>query len=284
MNDKGRLEIMENPLIPTNLLKRKILAGEGAVGTFVVEFRQPSIMILLANAGFDFATIDNEHGAFSIETIADLSKTAVYAGLTPLVRIPDLSYPHIAQTLDVGAQGLMVPRITTPDQVRQVIRMMRYPPLGERGNAMERGLTRFRSGPVLEALEAIHQETFLIIQIETLEAVNSLEQILAIDGVDAVLIGPNDLSIALGVPGQTDHPRVQEAIEHTIQLCQKTGICPAIHMGKIDMAVDWANRGMRLVSTGSEVAFINRGGSASVTALRQAYQSLPGQGLPRQAV
>lgn len=109
---------MSTSIIPPNRIKQALQAGQAVAGTMVVEIRQPAVMQLLANAGFDFVIIDNEHGAFNLETIADLSRTAIYVGLTPLVRIPDLTYPYVAQTLDAGAQGIMAPRITEPEQVR----------------------------------------------------------------------------------------------------------------------------------------------------------------------
>jgi 2-dehydro-3-deoxyglucarate aldolase/4-hydroxy-2-oxoheptanedioate aldolase len=258
--------------IPTNHAKNILNSGGSVTGTFVVECRQPSIMQMLKNAGFDFVTIDNEHGAFSIETIADLSRTAVWLGLTPIVRIPENSYSHLCQTLDVGAQGLMVPRITHADQVRSIVRMIHYPPEGERGNAMERGLTQFRTGDVARALCDLEKEILLIIQIETRQALENLEEILSVKGVDAVLVGPNDLSISLGYPGHPDHPVVQESIQRIIQVCQAHRVTAGIHMGKIELAVYWASQGMRLVSTGSEVAFIQRAGAAAVSALQKIFE------------
>jgi 2-keto-3-deoxy-L-rhamnonate aldolase RhmA len=260
--------ISNSSIIPPNRVKQKLQQGNSVFGTFVVEFRQASVMQLLADAGFDFATIDNEHGAFSLETIADLSRAAVLLGITPIVRIPDISYPYIAQTLDIGAQGLMVPRITNADQVKNIVRWLQYPPHGERGNAMERGLSQFRSGSVSLAIEEIPKQILLIIQIETQQAIEAIEEILSVPGVDAALIGPNDLSIAMGLPGQQDHPVVQSAIRNTIMACEQHGVVPGIHMGNLDLALYWSKQGMRLVSTGSEVAFLSRAAQASVQKLR----------------
>ena len=109
---------MPNSIITPNLMKQALQNGQSVIGTMVAEIRQPSVMQLLKNAGFDVAIIDNEHGPFNIETIADLSRTARYVGLTPIVRVPDLAYPYIAQALDAGAQGIMLPRVYTADQVR----------------------------------------------------------------------------------------------------------------------------------------------------------------------
>src|SRR6185503_10151161 len=99
----------------------------------VVEFRQPAVMTLLANAGLDFVLIDNEHGPFSIETIADLSRAARGAGITPIVRVPELTYAHVVQPLDAGAQGIMLPRVTNRDQVELCVACMKYVPQGRRG-------------------------------------------------------------------------------------------------------------------------------------------------------
>ncbi len=258
----------QESIIPPNRLKRNLLAGRLQVGMFVAEFRQPSVMQILANAGFDFALIDNEHGGFGIETIGDLSRAAVLMGITPLVRVPDIAYPYIAQTLDVGAQGLMIPRVTNAEQVRSVVQQMRYPPLGERGSALERGFTRFRRAPVQEVLDSVHRETMLVIQIETRQALENLDEILAVPGVDVALIGPNDLGIALGVPGQLEAPVLVEAIEKTISTCQQRLVCPAIAMGDPRLAVAWARRGMRMILAGSEIALMMRAGQEVLTAIQ----------------
>lgn len=239
----------------------------------VVEFRQAAVMQLLANAGFDFVIIDNEHGPFNIETIADLTRAAKHLGLTPLVRVPDLTYPHLAQPLDAGAQGLMIPRIFNAQQVRQVVQMIKYPPLGIRGNALNRGYTDFKGGSVAETMARVNEETMLIVQIETQDALDQLEEIVAIPGVDVALIGPNDLSIALGVPGQMDHPRLQAAIEKTIETCRQHNVCPAIHMNDLELAVYWAKQGMRLVSSNAEIGLLVQGGSAVSSAIRGAFES-----------
>ena len=243
-------------IIPPNRIKRALKEGQSVVGTMVVEIRQPAVMQLLANAGFDFAIIDNEHGAFNIETIADLSRTAVQVGVTPLVRIPDLTYPHIAQTLDAGAQGIMLPRVTNVEQVREAVQFMKYPPMGIRGSALSRGYTNFKSAPVDQAMAEVDQETMLVVQIETRQAVENMEEIITVPGVDVALIGPNDLSIAHNVPGQINGPEVRSIIESTIAICQKHDVIPAIHINEVDLAVSWAKQGMRLISSGSEAGLL----------------------------
>lgn len=261
---------MSTSTIPTNRIKQILGEGKSVIGTMVVEFRQPSVAQLLANAGFDFFMIDNEHGPFTIETIADLCRTAVLLGVTPIVRVPELTYAHIAQSLDAGAQGIMAPRISTPDQVREVVQMMKYPPMGIRGNALGRGFTQFKGGSVPEVMAVVNQETMLFVQVEMQGAVENIEEIVSVPGVDVALIGPNDLSIALGVAGQQNHPTVQAAIQKTIEACQRHGVYPAIHMNDLSLAVHWAKQGMRLVSSNSETGFLVKAGAEVTKAVGEA--------------
>lgn len=255
-------------VVPPNQLRERLAAGRTVVGTMLVEVRQPGIMTLLANAGFDFVLIDNEHGPFSVETIADLSRAARDAGVTPIVRIPELTYSHVCQSLDGGAQGIMLPRVTDPAQVQECLRYMKYPPEGRRGAVLGRGHTGFKGGPLAEVLAGMNRETFLIVQIETAEAVERVDELLSIPGVDAALIGPTDLSLALGVPAQNEHPKLVAAIEKTMAACAAHHVIPAIHTNDTQMTAAWARRGMRLVSIGSEVGHLVAGASQAVKTIR----------------
>ena len=256
-------------IIPPNHTKQALREGRQVIGSFIVEIRQPSIMQVMANAGFDFVTIDNEHGAFSIETIADLCRAAVYMGITPIVRVPDTAYPYLCQTLDVGAQGLMTPRVASAEQVRQIVQTITYPPECVRGSVTERGLTQLKGGAIAELIPQITNERMLIVQIETRGALEAIEEIASIPGVDAALIGPLDLSIALGVPGEVDHPIMRAAIEKTISACQRHGVAPAIHMNNLQLAVDWARKGMRLISYSSETTLLSRAGEEAIAQIKR---------------
>jgi len=259
---------MTDSAVPPNRLRQKLAAGRTVIGTMLVEIRQPGIMTLLANAGFDFVLIDNEHGPFSVETIADLSRAARDNGVTPIVRIPELTYAHVAQSLDGGAQGIMLPRVTARAQVEECVRYMKYPPEGRRGAVLSRGHTGFRAGPLAETLAAMNRETFLVIQIETAEAVEHLNELLGVRGVDAALVGPTDLSLALGVPGKMDDPKLVAAIEQTLAACNASGVIPAIHTNDLAMTAGWAGRGMRLVSISSEAGLLVGAAAQAVKTIR----------------
>lgn len=254
--------------VPPNRLRTSLEVGQLCVGTMLVELRQPSVMSLLANAGFDFVLIDNEHGQFTVETVADLSRAARGEGITPIVRVPELTYAHVAQSLDGGGQGIMLPRVTAPEQVEACLSYMKYAPRGRRGTVLARGHTGFKVGPLLETLAALNRETFLVVQVETAEAVERLDQILTIDGVDAALVGPTDLSVSLGVGGQMDHPTLIGAIERTLEACQRHGVVPAIHTNDTGMTAAWARRGMRMVSINSEIGLLMAAGRQAIGAIR----------------
>lgn len=258
---------MPSSIVPQNLLKDRLRKNQTAVGTMVVEFRQPSLMQILANAGFHFVIIDTEHGPFSIEAIAELSRAAVAAGVTPIVRVPEITYTAITQPLDAGAQGIMIPRVTDPSQVREACSIMKYTPEGRRGSVLARAHTRFQSGSVVEAMAAMNRETMLVVQVETREAVDRLDELLSVDGVNAALIGPNDLSIALGCPGDATADAMVAAIRRTIQVCRKRGITPAIHINDLGQASRWAAEGMTMVSFNSEVGLMMQSGRDAISAL-----------------
>jgi len=243
-------------IIPPNRLKSRLAKGGTAIGTFMVELRQSSVMQVLSNAGFDSVVIDSEHGPYTLETIADLTRAARAYGLTPLVRVPDLVYHLIAQPLDAGAQGVIIPRIVNVAQVQEAIQMAKFSPIGRRGSALSRGFCNFKSGDVAQASIDSNNETMVIIQIETVGALENLDQILEVPGVDAVLIGPNDLSIALDVPGQYTHPKLQEAISHVIASCDRHGVTPALHSLTLDFASYWQKRGIRFLTFSSEFSFL----------------------------
>ncbi len=252
-----------------NKAKQLLKDGGAVVGTMLVEFRQTAVMQLLANAGFDFVIIDNEHGPFDIETIADISRIARLLGVTPIVRVPDIAYAEITQPLDAGAQGIMIPRVSNVQQVRDALQMMKYPPEGRRGSVMARGHTEFKGGDVSEMMAASNRETMLVVQIETKEALESIDGILSVPGVDVGFIGPNDLSIALGVSGKLDSPPMQQAVSRLVEVCRKHNVTPAIQANDLALGQQWSRAGMRMLSFNSEAGLMMKAGIDATTALRK---------------
>jgi len=258
---------MPPSIIPQNRLKHLLREGKSAIGTMLVEVRQASVMQVLSNAGLDFVIIDNEHGAFNIETIASLSQAARQVGVTPIVRVPEWSYAHITQPLDSGAQGIMAPRITEPGQVQEIIQMMKYPPVGKRGTVVGRGHTELKTGSVVEMMSDANEESMLIVQIETRQALETVDQILAVRGVDAAFVGPMDLSVALGIPGKMTDPILVAAITSVIEACSLAKVIPAIQMNDLTLASHWASKGMKLISFNSEIGMLTQAATGAVASI-----------------
>ena len=251
-----------------NKVKRALKRGETVVGTMISEVRNSSIAQIMKVDGFDFFFIDMEHGSFSMETVADIIMAARLADIAPFIRVPDLEYFLLSRPLDAGAQGLMVPRVDTPDDVRHMVSFMKYPPVGERGCAVTRGHSDYLSPHTAEFIKHANEETLVIVQIESGMAIDHIEEMVSIPGVDVALIGPNDLSISLGIPGQPTHPKEIEAIDKMIAACLKHDVAAGIHIGNIDQLKGWMDKGMRFITYSSDVNFL-LSGAAGCKALKE---------------
>lgn len=258
---------MATSIIPENRLKKQLREGKSVIGTMLVEIRQPSIMQVLANACLDFVIIDNEHGAFTIETISDLCRSARKLGVTPIVRVPEWSYAHVTQPMDSGAQAIMAPRITDPQQVVEIVQMIKYPPAGRRGSVVARGHTDLKGGSIVDVMRDANEESMLVVQIETRQALERIDEILSVQGVDVAFVGPTDLSVSLGIAGKMTDPVLVSAITRVLESCQRHNVTPAIQMNDLTLAAHWAAKGMKLVSFNSEIGILTQGASGAVATI-----------------
>lgn len=219
-------------------------------GTFF-ELGGRGVMESLARTGLDYVIIDTEHGCFSEETAADAVLAAERGGLLPFVRIGDIRRPYVLRMLDIGARGLIVPNIRTPEEVRELVSAAKFPPLGNRGFCPNRttgwGADEW-SKDVLSYMEECNRRCRLIPQCETREALEQIEEIAALPGVDGIFVGPCDLSIALGVPLQFDHPLLTAAVERILKACRDNGKESYIFAGNMQDAVKWAAKGFDSVT------------------------------------
>ena len=250
-----------------NKLKRLLQAGGTAIGTMVCDTRNPAIARALHVAGFDYFILDTEHGSYSLETVSDMMQMARLEGITPIVRVPDFSYPFLARTLDAGAMGVMVPRVKTHAQVEQIVAAVKYPPMGERGMMNARTNTDYRGMTIGEYGARANAETMVIVQVETREAVEDIDAILAVPGVDAALMGPADLSVSLGTM-DIEHPKVTEYIQQVVEAAKRRGLPSGTHVGDLHMLKTWQDRGMRLLMYSSDFALMMSEGAAAIKELR----------------
>ena len=198
-----------------NAMKSRLLSGHPAFGVSIM-VPSPQIVEMVGRLGFDWVLIDCEHGTISLETVEILAMAAEAAGITPIAR-PRTSDPiEILQVLDRGAMGVQVPHVNTADQAREVVRAVKYHPLGDRGAAAGTRPAGYGFGlSMTDYMEVANRETLVCIQIEEGEAVCNADEIVEVDGVDVVFIGPSDLSQSMGLPGDPKAPAVRKAIDDT---------------------------------------------------------------------
>lgn len=217
-------------------LKALTRTREPKFGHFIVEFATPGIGHILKSAGCEFVIFDMEHSGFSIETVKSAIRYFEAAALPVIVRVPSKDYHHIARACDAGAEGLMLPMVGTPDEVRRIIAGMKYHPQGSRGVALQIAHDNYRPGSVADKFGRANERTTFVCQIETAEGVENADAIAAIDGVDLLWVGHFDLSVSLGIPGQFDHPKFTGAIERVVTAARRHGralgrLVPTVEQG-----------------------------------------------------
>jgi 2-dehydro-3-deoxyglucarate aldolase/4-hydroxy-2-oxoheptanedioate aldolase len=208
----------------------------------VTEIENPAVPIILADAGFDFFTLDMEHGSFDLPTAANILKVARLANITPLVRVPDGWYHLIAPALDAGAMGIIVPRVETREVAERSIAAMRYPPLGLRGVFCGKGNSDYQRPKLLDYTRHANDNTLALIQIESRRAVEHADELLAAPGLDGVMVGPWDLALSLGV--DPSDPLVVEMTQKVVEAAKRQNVISGIHIGDPAQIKMWQSRGM----------------------------------------
>lgn len=230
----------------------KLRAGECVFGTWVLQVRTPAVMRWIAAAGFDFVFLDSEHSDFSWETIGTMCDMARASGLVPIVRPYERSGPLANRIQDIGAMGLMFHDITSRDQVEEILSWMHYPPRGTRGSSSYGAAMDYAVGPGSEIRHAVDDSAMLLIQVESVEGIARLDETLTGGGVDVVEIGRGDLSASLGVPLETRHPFVLEAIDRIVSICRRHDVSVGVNAASLEEAADLIERGVRCVSFSNE--------------------------------
>lgn len=224
--------------------------AEKTLGTFF-EIGGCGAMECLTRAGLDYVIIDTEHSYFSDESVADYIRTAENGGLLPYVRIGDVRRPYVLRMLDIGARGLIVPNITTLDQVRELVRSAKFPPVGQRGYCPNRtcgwGVDQWSKDTAAYMAEC-NRRASVFPQCETAEALAQIEEIAALEGVDGIFVGPCDLSISMGIPLEMDSPKLLAAIDRILNACQKYGKKSMIFAGTPERAREMFRKGFDSVA------------------------------------
>ena len=243
----------------TNTVLEKFHRGEPSLGTFT-QMLSPIAAEILGYTGLDFVLIDMEHAPLSAQSAGELIAAARGSGITPLVRAREISRSAVLQPLDYGAQGLIVPAVEMVEQVEQLVRYAKFPPVGNRGYCPTRDGGWGFDAESLQGTETYfarcNRETLLIPQCETRGCLEHIDEITAMEGVDGIFVGPFDLSIALGIPMQFDAPAMKEAMARILDACRRNHKMAFIFCGDAATARQRAAEGYDSVTTGLDALML----------------------------
>jgi len=250
-------------------MKAAFAEGRRVYGMMLGLARNPRWARVLGGSGLDYVIIDTEHCAFSRSEVADMIAALKEVDLAPLVRVPIPDAHYVTMALDAGAHGVLAPYCETVDQVKEVVGAARWRPL--KGALLDRVVEsgEFPSPQLQRYLAQNNRDTFVIIGIESVPAVENLEAILAVGGIDAIFIGPHDLSCSLGIPEIYGDPLFEQTVTRILDVCTTHSIPVAAHFSQLDLAKQWAAAGMRLVLYSSDIGLLPRAIRDDFAALRE---------------
>jgi len=249
-------------------IRHRILDGQTLFGAWA-DLASPLATEISGRSGFDWLLVDLEHGAPTEADLLALLLAAEVSGAAAFVRPQSGERLRIGRALDLGAAGVMVPRLDTASQVEEAVSFLRYPPDGIRGLALRTRGARLGTVPHAE-VATLNAAIVGIVQIESPSAVREADAIAAIDGVDVLFVGPADLSHSLGVPGQFGHPTYLAALDAVVAACRNHGKSPGILLYDHDAFGPHLERGFRFMGVGSEGSFVAGGAKAALAAARVA--------------
>ncbi|MEC9366715.1 MAG: aldolase/citrate lyase family protein [Chloroflexota bacterium] len=240
-------------------LRQRTSAGGIVYGTMLSMGRNPRWTQSISAFGLDYVIIDTEHAPRSRAEVADFLAAFNYSGVVPIVRIPIPASHYVTMYIDAGAQGILAPYCETVEQVKEVVAAARWRPL--KGALAEKAVDtgEFPSEATKTYLENRNKNNVCIIGIESVPAIENLENILKVDGIDAIFVGPNDLTITLGIPDQYDHPEYEGALREIIAKSQAAGKPVLIHHQTVSLTQKWLREGARFVLYSSDARTMHNG-------------------------
>ncbi len=232
--------------------RQRLRQGDLLLGQMVLELFTPGIGQMLASCGLDFVIFDMEHGRCDISLLAEMVAACRGSNIFPIARVPDVAYAPLSRPLDLGARGVMVPRVETRMQAEDIVSQLRYAPVGRRGVALGLAHDLYRAGNA-DFFARANEETCVILLLETVKAFENLEAIISVPGVDVAWVGHYDLTVSMGIPAQFEHPRFLAAMEELATVCRRHGVAPGFLPSTPELAVHWISKGFRALSLGSDI-------------------------------
>jgi 2-keto-3-deoxy-L-rhamnonate aldolase RhmA len=251
--------------LTSNTTKRRLAAGEFALGFGVHHLRSVATPVLAAATGHDWIFIDTEHGAFNTQETTQLCIAALPTGVTPIVRVCAGAIDEATRALDNGALGIVVPHVDTAAEAKRIADAFHYPPMGHRSWGGPPAVYGYQPPSTSEAQAAINAEILTVVMLESPEAVANAEAIAAVEGVDVLFIGTSDLTAELGISGQMGHPKVVAAYQAVGDACRKHG--KTLGMGGVydtEYAARYVGMGARFLLTGADHSYIMAGAAQRI--------------------
>ena len=257
-------------LLRPNPVREKLQQGEVVFGTMAFEFFTPGLPYVLASAGAEYVIYDMEHSGVGIETIKMMILASHGAGIIPLVRVPGSAYHLIAPVMDAGAFGVMVPMVGDAATAKAIVDACRFRPDGLRGLAFGLGHDEFSGGDNDRKMVEENARTLVIALIETLPGIDNVDEILAVDGIDVGWLGHYDLTNAMGITGQFDHPDFLASVDKLTAACARHGKAAGFLPQSPDGVDEWVARGFRCLAFGTDVGLLKGALATGIKALSDA--------------
>lgn len=240
-----------------NLVKRALIERKLTIGTWI-QIGHPAISEIFANVGFDWIAADCEHSDILNKDFADIARGMYGRGAVPFVRVRENDTLAIRQVLDLGAMGVIVPLVNSAEEARKAVRAAKYPPLGDRGFSFCR--MNNWGADFDDYVRTANENVAVVVMIESKQAVDHIDEILDVEGVDGVFIGPYDMSGSYGIIGQIDHPIIQSACGKVAKACEAYRKSAGLHIvNPIPESVKKAcEEGITFIALGSDIVFLNR--------------------------
>jgi 2-keto-3-deoxy-L-rhamnonate aldolase RhmA len=250
-----------------NRVKTALAEGKAVSGPIMEEIRTVGVVKYLAMAGHDFLWFDMEHNFLDWDTLLTLVQTSISADIVPLIRVTDLSYPLVARALDTGAYGVIIPRVESGVEVEQAVSYAKYPPLGRRG-AGGQARNAYMARDARAAVEEGNALSMVIVQVESLAAVDIIEEIASVPGLDVVCVGPQDLSISMGLHGEFEHPEFVKTIQRIVDGCAKHNVPVGMVSRNAASFERWYGMGIRFLVCSSDGAMLLQAARQDIETLR----------------
>jgi 2-keto-3-deoxy-L-rhamnonate aldolase RhmA len=209
-----------------NFVKEKLKAGKPSVGTWI-EMNDPDVAEQLAMVGFDWLVFDVEHGLFTMPDVQRMMQAMGSADTIPMVRVPVNEPVYFKWALDIGAHGIIVPWVNSKEEAMKAVESCKYPPQGHRGCGPRRASRYYAD--IADYVKVANEDILVVVMIESQMALDNINEILSVKGVDAAFIGPDDLSLNLGIFQQRDHPKFRSALNKVLEACKNHGVAPGMH-------------------------------------------------------